>query len=86
MQTSTNTYTLWTSEEVCEVYHDPDRTHPAQLVLSDGAGVHESLGDDGKHGVHVVGSLDVKNKLRILDDVDPKAQWQTEDTEEYNSV
>lgn len=48
-------------------------------MLSDGAGVHESLGNDGENGVHMVGSLDVKNKLRIFDDVDPEAQRQTED-------
>lgn len=55
-------------------------------MLSNGAGVHESLGDDGEHGVHVVGSLDVKNKLRILDDVDPEAQGQTEGTGVQASV
>lgn len=55
-------------------------------MLSDGAGVHESLSDDGEHGVYVVGSLDVKNKLRILDDVDPEAQRQTEGTGGHASV
>lgn len=29
-------------------------THPPQLVLSDGTGVHEGLGDDREHCVYVV--------------------------------
>lgn len=49
-------------------------------MLGDGAGVHESLGDDGEHGVHVLGRLDVKDELWVLDDVDPEAQRQTEGT------
>lgn len=57
-------------------------THPAQLVLSDGTGVHEGLGDDREHCVHVVWRLDVKDKLRVLHNVDPETQRQTEDTEE----
>lgn len=55
-------------------------------MLSYGAGVHESLGNDGENGVHMVGSLDVKNKLRIFDDVDPEAQRQTEDREDRSAV
>lgn len=55
-------------------------------MLGDSAGVHESLGDDGEHGIHVVGSLDVKNKLGILDDVDPKAQRQTKGTRGHKSA
>src|SRR4029434_8631558 len=51
--------------------------HPAQFVLGNGAGVHEGLGDDGQHGVHVVGRLNVKDELRVLHDVDPEPQWQT---------
>ena len=54
--------------------------HPSQLVLSDGAGVHEGLGNDREHRVHMVRCLDVKDKLRILDDVDPETQRQTEET------
>lgn len=56
--------------------------HPSQFVLSDGAGVHECLGDDREHGVHMVRCLDVKYKLRVLHNVDPKAQRETEETEE----
>lgn len=55
-------------------------------MLSNGAGVHESLGNDREHSVHVVGGLDVKNKLRILDDVNPEAQRQTEGTGGHTSV
>lgn len=57
-------------------------SHPAQLVLSDGAGVHEGLGDDGEHCVHVVRRLHVENKLRVLHNVDPETQRQAGDTEE----
>lgn len=49
-------------------------------MLGDGAGVHESLGDDGEHGVHVLRRLDVKDELWVLDDVDPEAQRQAEGT------
>lgn len=60
----------------------PTQPHPAQLVLSDGAGVHEGLSDDREHGVHVVRCLDVKDKLRVLHNVDPETQRQTGETEE----
>lgn len=46
--------------------------HPSQFVLSNGAGVHESLGNDGQHCVHVVRGLNIKDKLRILHNVDPE--------------
>lgn len=46
--------------------------HPSQFVLSDGARVHEGLGDDRKHGVHVVRRLDVEYELRVLHNVDPE--------------
>lgn len=49
-------------------------------MLSNGAGVHESLGDDGQNCVHVVRGLDIKNELRVLHDVDPKTQRKTEET------
>lgn len=52
------------------------RAHPSQLVVGDGAGVHEGLGDDGQHGVHVVRGLHVEDELRVLQDVDPEAQRQ----------
>lgn len=55
--------------------------HPSQLVLSDGAGVHEGLGNDRQHGVHVVRRLDIKDKLRVLHNVDPETQRQTGETQ-----
>ena len=48
--------------------------HPSQLVVSDGAGIHKSLGDDGQHGIHVVRGLHVKDELRVLQDIDPEPQ------------
>lgn len=57
-------------------------SHPAQLVLSNGTGVHEGLCDDREHCINVVRRLHVKNKLRVLHNVDPEAQRQTGDTEE----
>lgn len=51
-------------------------THPSQLVLSDGAGIHEGLGDDGEHSIHMVRRLDIKDKLRVLHNVDPETQRQ----------
>lgn len=58
----------------------PIQPYPSQLVLSDGAGVHECLGDDREHGVHVVRRLDVKDKLRVLHNVDPETQRETGDS------
>ncbi len=60
--------------------------HPSQLVLSDGAGVHEGLSDDRQHGVHVVRRLDVKDKLRVLHNVDPETKRQTAEPEEELQV
>lgn len=55
--------------------------HPSQFVVSDGAGIHEGLGDDGQHGIHVVRGLHVKDELWVLQDIDPEAQGQTVWTE-----
>lgn len=52
-------------------------SHPAQFVLSNGAGIHEGLGDDRQDSVHVVGCLHIKDELRVLHNVDPEAQRQT---------
>lgn len=52
-------------------------TDPSQLVVGDGARVHEGLRDDGQNGVHVIRVLHVENELRVLEDVDPEAQRQT---------
>lgn len=52
--------------------------HPSQLVVCDGARIHEGLGDDGQHGVHVVGGLHVEDELGVLEDIDPEPQRQTE--------
>lgn len=49
--------------------------HPSQFVVSNGAGVHKGLGDDGQHGVHVVWGLHVKDELWVLEDIDPEPQW-----------
>lgn len=43
-------------------------------MVSDGAGIHEGLGDDGQHSVHVVRGLHVKDELWVLQDIDPEAQ------------
>lgn len=61
-------------------------SHPAQFVLSDGAGIHEGLSDDGQDSVHVVGCLDIKDELRVLHNVDPEAQRQTGSGREHNTV
>lgn len=52
-------------------------SHPAQFVLSNGAGIHKGLRDDRQDSVHVVGCLHVKDELRILHNIDPEAQRQT---------
>lgn len=51
-------------------------THPAQLVLALGAGVHEGLGDDGQRGVHHLRHVHIKGKVRVLQDVHPEPQWE----------
>lgn len=50
--------------------------HPAQLVVGQGAGIHEGLRDDQEHRVHVIGRLHVEHELRVFDDVDPEPQGQ----------
>lgn len=37
-------------------------------------GVHEGLCNDQQHSVHVIRRLNIKNKLGVLDDVDPEPQ------------
>lgn len=61
-------------------------SYPAQFVLSNGAGIHEGLGDDGQDSIHVVRRLHVKDELRVLHDVDPEAQRQTGAGREHNTV
>lgn len=38
------------------------------------AGVHEGLRNDQQHSVHIIRRLHIKNKLRVLDDVDPEPE------------
>lgn len=57
-------------------------SHPPQLVLGDGAGVHECLRDDREHGVHVVRRLHVEYELGVLHDVDPETQREAAEVEE----
>lgn len=52
----------------------PFSTHPTEFVLALGAGVHESLGNDGERGVHYLRHVDVKGEVGILEDVHPEAQ------------
>lgn len=49
-------------------------SHPAEFVLALGAGVHESLSDDGQRGVHDFRHVDVKDEVGILQNVHPKTQ------------
>lgn len=53
------------------------QTHPPQLVVSEGAGIHECLSDDGQNSIHMIGGLHIKDELWILQDVDPESKWQT---------
>lgn len=52
------------------------QTHPTQLVVSNGAGVHESLSNDQENSIHIIRCLHVKYELRVFDDVDPESQRQ----------
>lgn len=61
-------------------------TDSTQLVLCNGAGVHEGLGNDREHGVHVVRRLDIKDKLGILHNVDPETERQAADTGDNTNV
>lgn len=47
-------------------------THPRQFVLGLGAGVHESLSDDGQRRVHHLRHVDVEDEVRVLQDVHPE--------------
>lgn len=46
-------------------------------MLRGGARVYEGLSDDRQNGVDAVGHLNVQNKLRILQDVDPEPERET---------
>lgn len=46
-------------------------------MLGCSAGINEGLCDHGKDGIHAIRHLHVKDKLRILQDVDPETQRQT---------
>lgn len=55
-------------------------------MVSDGAGVHEGLSDDREDGVHVVRHLDVKDELRVLNDVDPETQREAGDKQNGTQI
>lgn len=46
----------------------------AQLQIRDGTGINEGLGYNRKTGIYVVSFVDVKDKLGVLQNVDPKPQ------------
>lgn len=50
--------------------------HPAQLVVSQSAGIHEGLCNDKEHCIHVIRCLHIKHKLWVFDYIDPESQWQ----------
>lgn len=54
--------------------------HPGEFVLSLGAGVHEGLGDDGQRGVHYFSHMNVKDEMRVFQNVYPEPERQTEET------
>lgn len=45
-------------------------------MVSYGTGVHEGLCNDQQHSIHIIRRLHIKNKLGVLDDVDPEPQWE----------
>jgi len=47
-------------------------------VLRGGARVDEGLSDDRQDGIDAVGHLNVQNKLRVLQNVDPEPERETE--------
>lgn len=57
-----------------QLFH-PVSTHPAEFVLTLGAGVHEGLGDDREWGVHHFRHMDIEDEVGIFQDVHPEAQW-----------
>lgn len=56
--------------------HTASRAEPylPQLLLRERKGVHEGLGDDGQTAIDVGCLLNVKDKLRVLQDVHPEAK------------
>lgn len=61
-------------------------SHPAEFVLALGAGIHESLSDDGQRGVHDFRHMDVKDEVGILQNVHPKTQRKAAAGGQENSV
>lgn len=68
------TYTLLCVPPVGATAPRPLGPYLAQLQVGQRAGVNEGLGDHRETGVDVVGLVDVKDKLGVLQDVDPKPQ------------
>lgn len=46
----------------------------AQLQVRDGAGINESLSNDGQAGINVVRLVDVEDKLGVFQDVHPEPE------------
>lgn len=46
----------------------------AQLQVRKRTGINEGLGNDGEAGVDMVSLVDVKDKLGVLQNVDPESQ------------
>lgn len=57
---------------IVPVISAPQSAHPAQLVVGQGASIHEGLCNDQEHSIHVIRSLHIEHKLWVLDDVDPE--------------
>lgn len=54
-----------------------NEANPSNFVLRGCARVDERLSDDGQDGVDAVCDLNVQNKLRVLQNVDPEPQRET---------
>ena len=48
------------------------RLLPTELLIRSAAGVHEGLGDHGETGIDNVGFAEIKHKVGVLYQVDPK--------------
>lgn len=58
--------------------------HPTQFVFSLCAGIHERLGNNRQWGIHYLSHMDIKDEVRILQNVHPEPQGQTADTAKYS--
>lgn len=46
--------------------------HPGKFVLRLGAGIHEGLGDDGQRGIYHFRHMNVKDEVRVFQNVHPE--------------